>query len=174
MTKHLSTILCVVLILALCLTLAACGGKSDSKAKEADAVTEKATEAPTEALGYEIGKAYHWEDIDFELAKVTDDISEYDNINEALIGTPDGKFIIVEFKITSGRSLFNTINDKMANGAVELSGAEYKTCVCTGLNLDGQTLGSNTETYVEGSIIAFFDAPADYSLDDAVLTVQED
>ena len=49
MKKKLTAILSVLLILSLCLTLAACGGKSSkSDAKETEAVTEKATEAPTE------------------------------------------------------------------------------------------------------------------------------
>lgn len=172
MTKNRIAILSVILILSLCLSLGACGDKSDSGSK--DAAEEQATEKPTEAPGYEIGKSYHWSDIDFELTKVTDDLSDYDDLNTNMIGEAEGKFIVVEFTITNGKSPFNTINDKLKDGAVTLSGTEYSTCICKGLDLDGQTLGSNTESYVTGSIIVFFDAPADYSLDDAVLTVAED
>lgn len=169
--KKIISIISVLLILALCLSLGACGEKSDSKTK--DSAEEQVTEAPTEAPGYEIGKSYHWDDIDFELTKVTDDLSDYDDINKNMIGEAKGKFIVVEFTITEGKIPFNTVNDKLKDGAVKLSDTEYSTCICKGLDLDGQSIGSNTEANVTGSIIVFFDAPEDYSLDDAVLTVEE-
>ena len=170
--KKTPRILSVLLILALCLALAACSDKSDSTTKSKE--TEQATEEPTEAPGYEIGRSYHWNDIDFELTALSDDLSNYDDINSAMIGDAEGKFVIVEFTITNGKILFDDVNTKLKDGAVILSGAEYSTCICKGLDLDGQEIGSNDKAYVTGSIIVFFDAPEDYSLDDAVLTVEED
>lgn len=156
-----------ILILALFMTFAACGGKSDKS-------NDQGAEEPTEAPGYEIGKSYHWNDIDFELTKVTEDLSEYENLNSNMLGTPKGKFVAAEFTITDGKILFDTVSDKLTDGAVKLSGTEYSNCICRGVDLDGQEIGTNDKAYVTGSIIVFFDAPEDYSLDDAVLTVEED
>lgn len=161
--KKCTAILSVLLILALCLSFAACGEKStDTKSKE-----EAATEAPK---GYEIGKSYHWSEIDFELADLTDDLSNLDNSH---LSEAEGKYIAAKFDITKGELSSTLLSKKSEEEAITLSGGKFATYIAQGMK-GGQEITDDAVFLFEGPFYFIFDVPKDYSLDDAILTVKED
>lgn len=86
--KKLTAVLSVILILALCLSLAACGEKSDKSDEKA---AETVTEAPKEP-GVKVGDSFDYADFKLVVAEIKEGADEFDEA-----GTPEGKFVTIKF-----------------------------------------------------------------------------
>ena len=162
--KKFTAILSVLLILALCLSFAACGEKSDkSDDKAAEKVTEAATEEPTEATpGVKVGDTFTYSGREITLSEIEDGADE--TFSES--GTPNGKWVTLKFSVGDGDSSFSIDGAGFSIDGTPAADA-------AGVLASGATAkaGSSLLTTAGMTFKVLFDVPQDAGLDYLHLTV---
>ena len=162
--KKIISILSVLLIFALSLTFAACGGKGEEKSadKKTGAVTDAAAEAPTEPDNG-IGKTFTVDGAAIEVTGTTDDLSEALMQNE--INQAQGKYVAVVLTITDGKLDAGKLAESVAD--VKLDDYTNVNAIAKGVTIE------NDFAYAIGTIYVIYDVPEDYDLTAAAVTVPE-
>ena len=145
MNKTIRITTALLLILALCLSFAACGSKSDnSAAKDAETVTEAPTEAPKEP-GVKVGDTFTYGDFVLTVEGIAEGSEGFDEA-----GTPEGKFVTISFsaELTSDEGSFGAEKSSFA-----IDGKEAVDATAT-MHLENGAM-------TPGGIVALFDVDAD-------------
>ena len=158
MKKQLTALCLVFALLAL---LTGCGGRTpDRESTAEESVQASSTQAEEAAL--ESAQSYQWDDITFELVKISEDVSTWDG----QIEPPEGKYVEVVFKITDGRIEGSRLRDLITEqNCIMLDDYAPASLISQGIRIEDDT------AYVTGFIDVFFDVPADYDSGSAVVTV---
>lgn len=151
--KKLTVILSVILMLAMCLTFAACGEKSD---KSADKAAESVTEAPKEP-GVKVGDTFTYADFKLIVSEITEGADEFDEA-----GTPEGKFVTIKFDADMTDAAGGTYS--VEKEAFVIDGKEAADAHAT-MGLNGGSLSLSGMTVL-------FDVDKDADLDHLHLTVE--
>lgn len=154
--KKTISVLSVLLILTLCLTLTACGGKSDEKS------TDSATEAPTEKAGYTIGATYKVCGAEIELVSVED--------NAESEKTASGKWVLVTVKPKENQTLSQEdFMSYLADGKMTFGGATAVNFAPTTMDLVAGKMYISTD-----GVGIYFDVDKDLDVNTAELVVEEE
>ena len=136
--KKTAIILSVLLILAICIGLTACGGKTDDKANDKTTSSAQETEAATEAEpieGVKVGDTFTYSGRTITLTEIGEGGEEDFEADAA-----QGKWVVLKFSVDAGDQNFSiapdgiSINGKaasdaigrFANGATAIAGSSLK------------------------------------------------
>ena len=145
--KKTVSIICVVLVLALTLSLAACGGSSDS----------------SEPNGSAVGDTFAYSGRTITLSKISEDLGR----PFADAGDPAGKWVVFSFAVSDGDSSFSIVPDGFAvNGTAAVNAAaEFSNGAIA-------KAGSSLKTTEGMTFSLLFDVDRDAALDRLSLTVK--